>query len=159
MPGRLRASGISGCFFFLTARSAEADFRQEIQDSGKYFLEHHFAQAVPVTRGQGQSPALEGGEHANLRATPHLPRGGRFRKSGRLEPALSHDNQALAVFLLKGTRAGSVENPTPPLAAPPPCGLSLFSPYGKKCLRSAVPGLSIHTKFSSDICVSPRFQR
>ena len=56
----------------------------------KYFLEHHFPQAVPVTRGQGQSPALEGSAHANFRVTPHLPRGGRSRKSGRLEPALRH---------------------------------------------------------------------
>ena len=41
-----------------------------------------------MTRGQGQSPALEGSEQANFRVTPHLPRGGRSRKSGRLGPAL-----------------------------------------------------------------------
>ena len=91
MPGRLRANDCAGCLFFLTARSAEADFRQEIQDSGKYFLEHHFPQAVAVTRGQGQSPALEGSEQANFRVTSPFPRGGRFRKSGRLETALRPD--------------------------------------------------------------------
>ena len=32
----------------------------------------------------------EGSAHANFRVTPHLPRGGRFRKSGRLEAALRH---------------------------------------------------------------------
>ena len=90
MPGRLRANGISGCLFFLTARSAEAENRQIFQDAGKYFLEHHFPQSVPVTRGQGQSPALEGGAHANFRVTSPLPRGGRFRKSGRLEHTLRH---------------------------------------------------------------------
>jgi len=92
--------------------AAKAENRQIFQDSGKYFLEHHFPQSVPVTRGQGQSPALEGGAHANFRVTPPLPRGGRFRKSGRLEPALSPDNQALAVFLLKGTRDGSAGDAT-----------------------------------------------
>ena len=90
MPGRLRENGISGCLSFLTARSAEAENRQIFQDSGKYFLEHHFPQSVPVTRGQGQSPALEGDAQANFRVTPHLPRGGRFRKSGRLDPALRY---------------------------------------------------------------------
>ena len=52
-----------------------------------------------MTRGQGQSPALEGDAHANFRATSPFPRGGRFRNSGRLEPALRSDNQALAAFL------------------------------------------------------------
>ena len=44
----------------------------------------------PVTRGQGQSPALEGSAYANFRVTSPFPRGGRFRKSGRLEPALRY---------------------------------------------------------------------
>ena len=70
--------------------AAKAENRQIFQDSGKYFLEHHFPQSVAVTRGQGQSPALESDVHANFRVTPHRPRGGRFRKSGRLEPALRH---------------------------------------------------------------------
>ena len=86
MPGRLRENGISGCLFFLTARSAEAENRQIFQDSGKYFLEHHFPQSVPVTRGQGQSPALEGDAHANFRVTPTSQEADAFAKADALKP-------------------------------------------------------------------------
>ena len=166
MPGRLQANGISGCLSFLTARSAEAENRQIFQDAGKYFLEHHFPQAVPVTRGQGQSPALEGDAHANFRVTPRTQEADAFEKADALNPpcATSPGSGGLP---FKGCEGRERRAPTPPLRQahapprraplplfgrkPPPCGGPPTSRITRLAVRGRVTGSPRKTK--------PRSQR
>ena len=72
--GGFERTAFQDAFSSSPREARKAENRQIFQDSGKYFLEHHFPQSVAVTRGQGQSPALEGSAHANFRVTSPPPK-------------------------------------------------------------------------------------
>ena len=115
------------------------------------------AQSVSLIRGQGQSPASEGFGQANLRATSPLLEADALERAAALNPLRARTPPFLPFPLPTYNKKGD----SLLLSTLSPHKISPItpSPYGKKTLRSGLPGLSIQTKFSSFISESPRFQR